>query len=540
MAMDSGSPKPTEPRHWWRFWMCVAVGFAMWFTPPPAGLQVEAWHVFGVFAATIVGFLLRPMPMGVCVLLGLLVLGGTCTLAPTRVDWINGNYPELVVSELFDRAAPPTSAAGNVGGSLSAELEVAQQQYDKQRLALSLKKSLAGFADTTVWLVVAAFLISGAMVHSGLGRRMALMMVAALGRTTLGLGYAIAGAELLLAPFIPSNTARGGGLMMPIVNSICDVLGSDPHRQPRRAGEYLVLCGAHLNLVTAAMFLTGMAANPLVSKAARDFLEVDFGWGMWLKGSIVPGLVSLFVIPLLLFKIAKPELTDASDAQKAIRAELRDLGPWTPQQAIMAVVLLAMLMLWASGPLQVHWFDTKLPTTLVALGGVVALVVLGVLPYTKVTGNAAAWDTLLWLGGLVAMADALKTTKFVDWFAERMQESIGSTTGMAAAVLLAVVYFYSMYAFSMLTGHILAFAGVFFTVAALAGAPPLVMVALIAYFSNLCGCTTNYSTGPVVIYYGLEYVPAGRWFRIGFLMSLVHLVIWLGGGLLWWKFLGWW
>ncbi len=165
---------------------------------------------------------------------------------------------------------------------------------------------------------------------------------------------------------------------------------------------------------------------------------------------------------------------------------------------------------------------------------------LGVLPYEKVTGNAAAWDTLLWLGGLISMADALRETRFVDWFAEQVQSGLGSTTGITAAVAIAVVYFYSMYAFSMLTGHILAFVGVFFTVAAAVRTPPLVMIAMIGYFSNLCGCTTNYSTGPVVIYFGLGYVPVGEWFRIGFLISLLHLVVWLGGGLLWWKVLGWW
>ncbi len=459
---------------------------------------------------------------------------------PRRADWFAQHYPDLDYGELHGNATLPAGEEGTFVGPSSPQVQAASHQYDQQRLLLSLKQSLAGFADTTAWLVVAAFLISGAMVHSGLGRRLALMMVAWLGRTTLGLGYAIAAAELLLAPFIPSNTARGGGLMMPIVNSICGVLESDPHREPRRAGEYLVLCGAHVNLITAAMFLTGMAANPLVAKAARDFLDVDFGWGMWLKGSIVPGLISLSILPLLLYLLARPQLTNASEAQQTIRCELRDLGPWTSQQVMMATVLCAMLFLWATGSLQMRYLDFKLPTALVALCGVVLLVIVGVLPYAKVTGNAAAWDTLLWLGGLLAMADALKTTRFVDWFASQVQVSIGSTTGLAAAIVLAVVYFYSMYAFSMLTGHILAFAGVFFTVASTVGAPPLVMVALIAYFSNLCGCTTNYSTGPVVIYYGLGYVPIGRWFRIGFVVSLVHLLVWLGGGLAWWRFLGWW
>ncbi len=544
MAEETSTVVKEDPLKWVRLAACVVVGLALWYWPTPSGLSLEAWHVFAVFAATIVSFLLRPLPMGLCVLIGLLVLSGTGTTATSALDdWLEDRgLNEESLSYLSRSEAQPETLV-EYSPSYNETIKIRETITDKtfkEKVQQSLSAMLRGFGDTTVWLVVAAFFISGGMLESGLGRRVALMMVAKLGKTTLGLGYAIAAAELLLAPFIPSNTARGGGLMMPIVNAINGVLGSDARESPRRAGEYLVLCGAHLNLVTAAMFLTGMAANPLVSKAADDILNVNFDWGMWIKGSIVPGLASLALIPWALYRITKPELTDAHEAQDAIRGELKDMGDWTYEQVTMAGILLVMLVLWATGAVQEWLLGAKLHTTWVAICGVVALVICKVLPYDKLTGNSAAWDTLLWLGGLIAMADALKSTHFVDWFANQVKSSIGDTTGVLAAIILALVYFYSMYAFSMLTGHILAFAGVFFSAAIAVEAPPLLMVALIAYFSNLCGCTTNYSTGPVVIYYGLGYVPIKRWFWIGFLVSLMHLSVWLVLGLMWWKLLGWW
>ena len=146
----------------------------------------------------------------------------------------------------------------------------------------------------------------------------------------------------------------------------------------------------------------------------------------------------------------------------------------------------------------------------------------------------------MWLGGLISMADALRELGFVGWFANVMQAQVSGMGWLTALLILAVVYFYSMYGFSMLTGHIKAMVAVFFLVAVGTGAPPMLTVALLAYFSNLCGCLTNYSTGPVVIYFGLGYVESIRWFRIGFLVSLLHLAVWLGVGLPWWKLLGWW
>lgn len=494
-----------EPRNLIRLWFCVVVGIALWFTPPPPDLNLQAWHVFGVFVTTILAFLVRPLPMGPCVLLALVVLAITGSF----VEKFGATYPSF----------PDPQAI----------------------LKQSFANGLSGFGDETVWLIVAAFLIAGAVIETGLGKRLALILITKLGRTTLGLGYAITGAEILLAPFIPSNTARGGGVMSPIVLSLSHALDSDPVVSPRRAGQFLVMCGAHANLIAAAMFLTGMAANPLVSKAASQTLQVDFGWGRWFIGALVPGLVSTMFVPWLLFRLTRPEITDASEARREARHQLTAMGSWKPRQIAMAVILLIMLILWATTGLQEHFFEASLPTALVALAGVVALVVIGVLPWKSIIGNAAAWDALIWIGGLITMANALESTGFVAWFAAQVQGRVaGWELPILTAIALAVIYFYSMYAFSMLTGHIMAFAAAFMLVGSEAGAPPLLMVALLAYFSNLCGCTTHYSTGPLIIYFGLGYVSVPRWFAIGFVVSLAHLAVWLGVGLPYWKMLGWW
>jgi DASS family divalent anion:Na+ symporter len=179
-------------------------------------------------------------------------------------------------------------------------------------------------------------------------------------------------------------------------------------------------------------------------------------------------------------------------------------------------------------------------TGLVAWIGVMVFLLAEVDDWKHIKGNSKAWDCLIWLGGLLAMANALKSEGVVEWFAAAMESHVAGLSGIVVVVALGLIYFYSMYGFSMLTAHISALVAAFFAVALAAGAPPLLTIALLAYFSNLCACTTNYSTGPLVIYFGLGYVEPGQWFKVGFLMSLYHLIIWLGVGLLWWKVLGWW
>jgi DASS family divalent anion:Na+ symporter len=457
---------------------CVAIAAATWVVPAPAGISVTGWHVLGVFLATIISFVLRPLPMGPMVLLGLIGLAVTGTVP----------YKQLI----------------------------------------------SGYGNATVWLVVAAFLIAGVVQRTGFGRRVALTLVHLLGGSTLGLGYAVGAAELVLGPCVPSNTARGGGILAPIVQSLCSALGSEPEESPGRIGRYLVLTGAHANLITASMFLTGMAANPMVTRAAADVLNVEFGWGTWALGSAVPGLLGLALLPVLMRFLARPEISDVGAARQQARAELEEMGAWTRGQLITGGVFVLLLLLWATKPL--HGLGAGLVTWI----GVAVLLLSGTEQWDGVTGNGKAWDALIWLGGLLTMANVLKAVGVVAWFADSVKGQVAGLDGVTVALALALVYFFSMYGFSMFTAHIAALVSAFFAVAAAAGAPPMLTVALMAYFSCLCGCTTNYSTGPFVIYFGLGYVSSSRWFSVGFVVALFHLAVWLGAGLLWWKVLGWW
>ena len=399
---------------------------------------------------------------------------------------------------------------------------------------LTVDEALSGYGNSVVWLVVAAFLIAGSVVKTGFGLRIALILVKRFGGSILGLGYAMTMAELILGPIVPSNTARGGGILAPITRSLTEALDSFPEDKPERAGVYLTTLGAHANLITAAMFLTGMAANPVLAESAKIVFDVEFTWGMWALGAVVPGLLGLALLPPFIKLLTKPELDDTKAAQKSAEENLEKLGSRTFSEKVMGAVFVILIVLWTTKVFH------GMGTTLVAWIGVTLLLLTKTQRWEEMAQNSKAWDTFIWLGGLLTMANTLKTHGMIDWFAGIMQVMLSDMEGLTVVILMGLIYFYSMYAFSMLTAHIFALATAFFAVALGVGAPTLLIIALLAYFSNLCACITNYSTGPVIIYFGLGYVKSPRWFSIGFLVSLFHITIWLTVGLAWWKILGWW
>lgn len=457
--------------------ICVSIAVALWMLTGYVGADPKGWHIFSIFVAVIVGLILRPYPMGAMVIFGLVAITAT----------------EITVTE-----------------------------------------ALSGFQSYTVWLIVSAFFIAGAVIRTGFGRRVALILVSWLGKTIWGLGYALCGAEFLLGPVVPSNTARGGGILSPIVDSLSKALDSHPDQNPERAGRYLAMVSSHANLIVAAMFLTAMAANPMIKEAAKTVFDIDFSWCKWALGAIVPGLTGLLLLPLLIRFLTKPTLIDTREAQERAREELAKMGAWTRKEKIMGGVFIMLLLLWAIGPFG------KGGSTLVALIGICILLLTGTEKWSDILRNDKAWDMLIWFGGLLTMANMLKKYGFIKWFAGNMESLVSGLGGVSVVVILALIYFYSMYGFSMFTAHISAIIVTFFIICKNAGGPAMLTIPLFAYFSSVCGCLTNYSTGPVVIYFGLGYVPAGRWFSWGFIISLFHLAIWLGVGMVWWKILGWW
>ena len=456
----------------------IIAGLILWFFEPPYGLDEKGYQIFVVFISVIISLLVRAFPMAVSVLAGL-------------------------------------SFSVMVG-------------------LISLKEALKGYSDSTTWLVVIAFLIAGVVIDTGLGKRISLLCIHALGKSMTGLGYAICSAELILGPLVPSNTARGGGILAPIVDSMSRTLGSMPNKSPDKAGQYLHLVGAHANLITAAMFLTGMAANPLIAKMGLDVFQIEFNWYTWALGSIVPGVLGLLGLPILLKYLSPPTIKSIQPIRDKIKKDIKVLGPWTFQEITTALTLGIMLLLWSTKP--VHGWGT----TTVALFGLLTILFLNAISWEEMAKNHKAWDTLIWLGGLLTLATSLKDLGFISWFAEMIQQSLTEYSPIFIFLMLALIYFYSMYFFSMLTAHIVAMAGAIFIVAKGVDLNPLLIVGVFAYFSNLCGCLTNYSTGPVIIYFGNGYLLPISWFKIGFLVSIYHIIIWLGAGSIWWRIIGWW
>ncbi|WP_313578395.1 anion permease [Chishuiella sp.] len=460
------------------------VGLAIWFIPIPEGVTPEAWHLFAIFVSTILGIILKAAPMGVM-----------CMLAVAFISF-------------FQLLAPGDASK-------------------------SITLSLRGFGDKVIWLIGISFFIARGFIKTGLGNRIAFIFIKIFGKSTLGLAYGLGLADLVLAPAIPSNTARGGGIIYPIMKSMALSFDSDASKPEtnRKLGSFLTLNCYYMNLIASSMFLTGTASNPMCQKFAAD-LGINISWMSWAAAGLVPGVIAFIVTPFVLYKIYPPELKKTEDAPRVASQKLKEMGKLSKPEILMLITFFILLALWITGDL------FKIDATTTAFLGLSILLLTSVLTWDDVKSEKGAWDTIVWFAVLVMMASSLNDLGFIGWFSNLVKGEMGGMSWHYAYPLIIIIYFLSHYIFASATAHVAAMYAALLGVGVSLGVPPGLLALMLGFMGSVYGTLTHYGHGPAPVFFGSGYVELKTWWKYGLIIGVLLLFIYLVIGTAWISLIG--
>jgi L-tartrate/succinate antiporter len=493
LTPDRLAPTPAHRHFTWHHLVMLLpllVGAAIALSPPPAGLAQYAWYYFAIFAAVITGLVIEPIPAAAVGLTGV-------TVAASLARYV-----------LFDPA------------------QVAKPDFNLTGSAVNW--ALSGFANSTVWLIVAAFIFSLGYEKTGLGKRIALLLVSWLGGRTLPLGYAVAFADMVLAPFTPSNTARSGGTVFPVIKNLPGLYGSLPNDpSSRRIGGYLMWTAFATTCVTSSMFLTGVAPNLLALELIHRTLHIQVTWTGWFWGFLPVGLLLFFSVPWLTYIIYPPELKVCPEVPVWARGEASKLGPLSRREIVLAGLVLCALAMWVFG-------GSVVDATTAALVVVCGLVVTGTVTWDDLLANKPAWNTLIWFGTLVTLASGLAQVGMVKWLSGVLGAQLAHFSMVPALLALVAAFFLLHYLFASLTAHTTALLPTMLAVAAAVPGMNVTAAALaLSMTLGLMGVITPFATGPGPIYAGSGYLPTKDFWKLGAIFGAISLVVFLGVGVPW-------
>jgi DASS family divalent anion:Na+ symporter len=370
--------------------------------------------------------------------------------------------------------------------------------------------------------------------ETGAARRIALGFVRLFGSKSLGLSYSLVATDVTLAVGIPTISARSAGIILPVARSISELYGSTPGPTSWRLGKFLMAGLYQGSVVACAMYLTGQASNVLAAKLAADVSGITITWSSWFLAGIVPGLLSCLVVPYMVFRLLPPEIRETPGAAEYARSEIEKMGPMRGREALALTIFGAIAVIWVTS----GWH--RVDVTLVAFLAISLFLLTRLLTWQQVVGESAAWDILVWYGGLFTMGEILNETGATTAFAGAVRTF---TSGIEWYWLLPVtllIYFYAHYGFASITTHLLAMFPPFLAMLITAGTPPGLAVYSLACFANLTAGLTHYGTTTAPIVFAQGYLEVGEWWRVGLLVSIANLAIWSTVGFAWWKLTGFW
>jgi DASS family divalent anion:Na+ symporter len=447
-----------------------ALAIGIWLTPVPAGLTAPAWHLFAVFVAAIAAVLVGAFPL----------------LTSTML---------AVAAVVLTGTIPPAKAFG-------------------------------GFANASVLLVVVAFLVAQAVVKSGLGRRISLFMVSRFGRSSLGLAYSIVITDAVIAPAFPSNTARGG-VLFPIVLSVAQGAGSRPDDPDgRRLGGYLMFCAMASLAVSSALWMTATSANPIGIQVAREF-GLEIGFGKWFVAASVPALTALLLVPRVVARLFPPGVGETPEAPVNARSALSTLGPLSRDERITAVAFVLMVSGWIFAD------ALQLNVTSIAFAGLGLLLMTNVLTLDDIAAQGDTLATFLWLAVLFALSGQLNELGFMGYAGQRLASHLGGLSWPMTYVTLIVLYVAIHYMFVSQSSQVLALMGVFLDVGIRGGVPAPLMAFALLFASSYFSVITPQAGSQNVIFVGSGYLTQRELYRLGLLMTLFFLAVFLIVGTAW-------
>jgi L-tartrate/succinate antiporter len=463
----------------------VAVGVVLSLLPPPDGLSKDGWIFFSLFLSVFIALIIEPLPSAYIGLSGVVI---ACIL--------------------------------KIGPSLPSSGELTSEKV--------IAWGLSGFSNTTVWLIFVAFMFALGYEKTGLGKRISLILVSRMGKRTLGLGYAIATADLFLAPFMPSNTARSGGTIFPIVKNIPLLYGSTPEKDPRKIGSYITWVALASTCVTSSMFYTSMATNVL-AKSLLDSAGITApSWGKWFFCFLPVGLVLFLLVPLITYLVYPPALKISEKIPEWASKELKGMGKISKSEIIMALLGCLALFLWI--------FANKfgINPTISALAVLCLMILFKILNWNDILTNKTAWNVFLWFAALVTLAGGLNNVGFLEWFANKITSGISSFSPGLILVLLLLAFYFIHYLFASSTAHVTALLILFLVSGSkIPGINFPVLTYLLLYSLGLMGILTPYATGPSPIWYGFGYIPSRTFWMLGALFGIIFIVVLIAVGIPW-------
>lgn len=295
--------------------------------------------------------------------------------------------------------------------------------------ATNLNGAFAGYANTSLWLIVIGFIMAGCMEKSGLSKRVALMLVNLAGGAAVKVYWAVAAVMAVMTFLVPSITARTL-LMLPIILGIGQAF--EAKQGQSNIVKALVFIVAMSGTMMSIGVMTAHVGNPITVGLIQAAAQQTISWSDWFRIGGPPAFILAFISVYVLKLMWPPEISNLGQGQTYIQKELAAMGKLSAPEKYTLIVFLFTLVLWATDSL--HKVN-------VAIVGLLAVILLlwpakGIMPW-KEAQQRVPWNIFMLYGAGLSMGTALVSSGAAKWLAGTMLGPIANMShGLQIIILI--------------------------------------------------------------------------------------------------------
>lgn len=340
----------------------------------------------------------------------------------------------VVVLWISECVSPANSAVILTGAAVLGLMGTSLTEGGKvMNSSAALTTMLSGFSSTAVLLVAAALFLAVALKHTGLDKRIALIVMSKIGVSParLVLGAMIVG--FVLALFIPSATARVGAVI-PIMIGITAALGLAVNSS---LGATLMIVTASACSIFNMAIKTGAAQNII----SLNFMQQAFGhnitWGQWFITALPFTIGMCVVLFFAAMWILRPQVPAGEDMTVKLRQQLAELGPVSGSEKRLMAVAALLLVMWSTEGM-LHPFDTTTTTQI----GIALLLMpkIGVMHWSQAE-KLVPWGTIVLFAASISLGNLLSKTGAAGWLAQQTLGQMGLSALPVVGVIAALSVF---------------------------------------------------------------------------------------------------
>ena len=388
----------------------------------------------------------------------------------------------------------------------------------------------------SVLFIMGSLMLAVAVVKQKLDKRIALSIVRVTGTSVFWISFGITAVCGVLASFIGEHTVAA--MMLPVGVTLISLTSSEGAKVKNLAAV-LLLSISYGCAIAGIGTPSGGARNAIMIGYWKEFFYdpsnpetrrylVDYL--TWMIYAYPMFLLQLPIVTGLLFWTFKPEYTDLSRAVARLRTQVMMDGPLGPRGWSSIGLFILTIIGWIL-------FSESLGLGIVAIAGAIAFLVAGLVRWEDIN-SGVNWGVVLLYAAAISLGLEMKETGAAEWVARTFISALtplgaGEGPGLSVAVALLTTIVTN----TMTAGAAVAVLGpIVLKASAVAGADPL-NIGFVTAISSAFAYITAAAHPAFTIIYASGYLKASDFFKMGWRMTVVSLILILAMSFFYWPLL---